>query len=248
MGAKGGAAGKGGRTMSAGGIGGSLGGAGDGGSIGGAGDGGTSGVGGTPRGCDSPTTWSSNLVGCDGEYVHRPSADACTPSPREPDGAGGQAGAGGITSVPYGCATDADCTDAPDGYCITVFQSSPECVYSCRTDADCGENELCACDDSHHRPSSSTPIAIGLCTPAYCRTDADCGAGSLCISALAGACAQDRVGRPDEFHCQSSKDECSGRGDCASQAGAPNEPASYFYSCHYDVNVSYYRCGSPSGC
>lgn len=217
-----------------------------GGSPGGTSDDSVSGAGTGPRGCDSPSAWSSNLVGCAGDYVHRPNDDACVLSPRELDaqaGAGGQAGSG-----PY-CATDADCAARPDGYCLEAFQSHPACVYSCRTDADCANDELCACDSSRNRPSSSASITVGVCVPAACRTDADCAESQLCIAPLEGDCAQDSVGKPKAFHCQSPDDECSGRGDCAAAAGE-DDPRfiSYEFSCRYAVSSERYVCGSPDGC
>lgn len=205
--------------------------------------------GGAVRGCPSPSEWSSNLVGCEGGYVHRPTASACELSPREGAAGEGSGGATGLpSSDPAGCDTDADCTQAPNGYCIyeAAVGQGVHCVYACRTDADCANNELCACDSSKTSGQNQTPLSLGLCTPATCRTDAECGPGVLCVASLESICAQVRKTTPDSFHCQSPRDECNGAADCEDAGTQGDDYWYYWYSCRY--NESHFVCTGATGC
>src|SRR6185436_8531585 len=69
--------------------------------------------------------------------------------------------------APSYCATDADCTEHPNGHCeLDVYNSDTAwcyCLYGCKSDADCPSNQ-CVCDD-----------LVGSCVIfSSCRTDADC--------------------------------------------------------------------------
>ncbi len=197
------------------------------------------------RGCASPSAWSSNLVGCEGGYVHRPTASACELSPHEGAGGDGSGGAAGQSSIQNECETDADCSEGPNGYCVAGLdvEGGAHCVYACRTDADCGTNELCACDDTKSSARSQSPLSLGVCTPATCRTDAECGSGTLCVASLESVCSQVPKTTPDSFHCQSPHDECNGATDCETTG---TEGEAYRYSCFY--NETHFVCTSSTGC
>jgi hypothetical protein len=101
------------------------------------------------------------------------------------------------------CATDADCTELPHGFCQVGYSDGfpyCECSYGCTTDAECGAGKICLCGG-----------AIGKCVPATCTSDADCASG-LCASyndySIDYNCGMTR------FACQSLADECASHLDC----------------------------------
>ncbi len=103
----------------------------------------------------------SGLESCADARVHRYAQLAC----QYPASVVGDCG-----GVPGGsCESDADCTDAPHGYCNSLGDLGCGCEYGCEADADCGEDELCYCDGSRSR-----------CVPATCTHDGDCG-GWYCL-------------------------------------------------------------------
>lgn len=196
---------------------------------------------GTVGRCDSPEPWSANLVGCEGDYVHRPAAGVCELPPRNAEG--GAAGASpGNASV--SCQADADCNQYADGYCIENLADAPQCAYGCRQDADCRSEELCACVEGK-RAGTNERIALGVCVAADCRVDADCGTKSLCVSGLALICVQGTEWWPDHFHCQSAADECNGTFDCGEGGQSDFPPTPH---CNYGYNEQHFVCRRTPDC
>jgi hypothetical protein len=98
------------------------------------------------------------------------------------------------------CKTDADCKDAPNGYCKanSGFEGPGcGCNYGCTKDADCGDGQICLCGDP-----------VGRCVKAGCRDDKDCG-GGLCNSY-----GNDEICFDFGFACQKPDDTCGGNADC----------------------------------
>jgi len=74
---------------------------------------------------------------------------------------------------PYCCASDADCTQEPNGLCANAHQLKGVCgcIFGCRKDADCGPGSICECGS-----------ALGQCRPATCTKNDDCGHGFSCLA------------------------------------------------------------------
>lgn len=163
--------------------------------------GGTTSAGGTggsvsqPRRCENPTDLGGNWERCDDGSVHRPEPGTCPnllpTEPPEPQGDFDQ------------CESDADCTDAPFGYCVANSggEQLPAnvCQYGCETDSDCGDGRICLCGDP-----------IGSCVEATCTSDAECGGELRCtdyvVSPGCGGMA---------FACETPEDECATNADCS---------------------------------
>src|SRR5262245_27138566 len=94
-----------------------------------------------PFSCEQPEPWppglatSGGFVQCENGVVHRPAPETCS-MPAMPDG----------VPAPYPdfepCATDADCTEMPNGFCRVTLRSAPMppssvCVYPCTSDGEC---------------------------------------------------------------------------------------------------------------
>ena len=177
-----------------------------------------------PSGCAAAAGYSGNLEQCGGGFVHRAGSYACALSPRSTSGAGGEgggsddgvAGSAGL-GAEEGCFTDADCTERPNGYCLSLTGALgydyPYCEYACETDGDCFEGELCSCESNFVNAGSRATIQLGTCRPATCRADSECGAGLLCVAPLAAPCD---IERPTRYACQTWADECGGPEDCGS--------------------------------
>jgi hypothetical protein len=209
---------------------------GDGGSAGNTG--GSSGGGGTDAGGAGGTSGAAGKVGvvectdsktiagkpgferCAEDIEHRVSAEQCNaPAPSQ-------------CQNKAGCASNADCTDKPNGYCAGTLPpgGNCSCIYGCSQDSDCTTDQLCQCDSPFNR-----------CVRATCRTDADCGAGKVCAETLFDDCTRG-------YACQTDADECT-RGSC----GAPQPPSTDVPACvmgggkRYckDVNVC---CVDPTAC
>jgi hypothetical protein len=165
--------------------------------------------------------YGSTAVLCEGDFVHRPTPGRCELPPRETaeGGAGGETSAGGhggasggaggsdcqdgLDCSDYDCRHDYECTERPHGYCRDDIPSGgTHCEYGCETDADCESSELCSC----------APGLGGRCVSAGCKSDEECGEGFLCISPTNVTGCEDP---PNDFHCQSAEDECSGHAECA---------------------------------
>jgi hypothetical protein len=110
------------------------------------------------------------------------------------------------------CATDADCADAPLGFCTTVptaHYPGCGCVYGCVRDSDCAQGQICECSDP-----------IGVCRTAACLSDAACAPGSLCASADTswGGCTFQPPARG--YECQAVADGCLTDAECATPTPA----------------------------
>jgi hypothetical protein len=189
------------------------------GGVGGSGGVGDGGVPGVPRvgECPNSRKYSTNLDLCEGGFVHRSEALACT---RPSRGLG--SGAPVIEGDPIigDCMSDDDCPDA--GYCLRSRHLQNYCrvveyfCYSpCEVDADCPEGNLCACKQLARAPTNE-PITLGFCSPATCSVDSDCPGGALCSGSLA---PRDREINNERlpvasFRCQSIDDECFGADHC----------------------------------
>lgn len=143
--------------------------------------------------CEEPEPYAhpgSGYESCAGGFVHRAHRAECeTSAPRD----------GVFLSSEFGnCQADADCTDAPHGYCTQGFDSEGRCVYGCATDSDCEDDRICLCG-----------APAGRCVPAECKSDADCAPGSLCTAQVGSDC-----GLTERFACQKRQDHCFGSADC----------------------------------
>ena len=95
------------------------------------------------------------------------------------------------------CASDADCTTAPGGWCQKRILH-PHCeAQGCLVDGDCGAGQRCACS----RPANE-------CVPADCMTDGDCPGGEHCL--LETECFRKALG----YHCSTPLDTCRAQADC----------------------------------
>lgn len=156
--------------------------------------------------CDDPgpaqvAGKDTGFVFCTGGPVHRPKRQECPsklPRATTCEATGENAG----TSS---CSTDADCKDAPNGFCRLGLPGPPPtcgCGYGCTSDADCGEGNMCLCGDP-----------VGKCVQASCKSDADCH-GLLCTQYSFGpSCSI------DGFACQNERDGCLIDDDC--ERGTP---------------------------
>lgn len=191
--------------------------AGSGGAAGTAGSGATAGSAGT-GGTAGTAAWScqdapllpdqdTGFFRCTDGSIHRTEAKTC------PSKLPTAAVCGDPSGDPLGsCKMDADCKDAPNGYCMQSFGGAGifcNCSYGCTSDQECQSGQICACGDS-----------IGVCVTTTCVTDADCGVGSACLSyTVASACSASSLG----FACTTAGDECKGDADCppAGSSGFP---------------------------
>jgi hypothetical protein len=121
---------------------------------------------GTPAGFDR----------CSDSVIHRTEAATCEgfSAPQTCD------------AEPGDCSSSDDCTDRPNGACLS--SPTPEiggvatcqCRYACETDDDCGDGKVCVCLGE----------AFPTCVPAGCTTDADCD--GLCVLGLGTSyCGED---------------------------------------------------------
>ena len=115
------------------------------------------------------------------------------------------------------CEADSDCTDGPNGKCVTGINYAEyegqedrtycRCEYACERDEDCGVGEVCVCNEV-----VETGISQSSCQPANCQTDADCESGECGISSYNDGCT-DLVG----LACRSSQDACRLHDECSSE-------------------------------
>jgi hypothetical protein len=127
------------------------------------------------------------------------------------------------------CTSDAECTDAPHGFCrggVGQIGSYCSCVYPCHSDAECAPDQACICPDVGEDGPD-----IALCAPATCKTGEDCPSGECGASLHFNGCFHE-LG----LHCRAagdacrSSDECGERSHCAlsmSAQPAREEPAAW---------------------
>jgi len=146
--------------------------------------------------CESPETVEDGLERCANGLVRRTEATTCASSLP-------QAETCALDPDLDTCASDADCTEQPNGYCSARggfdSPSACGCVYGCTTDEDCAGGGFCRCADP-----------VGYCETASCRTNADCGEDL--------SCAEYKTDTPScgggGFACQAAADLCAVTEDC----------------------------------
>jgi hypothetical protein len=109
------------------------------------------------------------------------------------------------------CASDADCTDQPHGYCASSRHLAGYCgcSYGCMRDSDCAAGSICECG-----------VLTGTCVAETCKTSADCGPGRTCLRTLkasdANSCSLADPATGVVYSCQNPDDACSGDVECSS--------------------------------
>jgi hypothetical protein len=198
---------------------------------------------------------------------HRPAASSCAPTPLPaqpssvPPASSSDAGTGALSRE---CATNADCTAAPNGRCVDVTGCNPStatcgthCVYEeCTQDDDCGSGSACFCSDDATfcagGYATSCPLladtsggvcACGVanqCKKGNCRVDSDCGQGGYCSPGI------DDCGAVLGYYCHTAADECVNDEDCAHRDGGPLG----YLGCLPDPSTGYSRwvCTQPAEC
>ncbi|HEX7670240.1 MAG TPA: hypothetical protein VF395_11680, partial [Polyangiaceae bacterium] len=158
---------------------------------------------------------------------HRPVAIGCGARPAPPP-----AGAGGAANGPQPplqtCTVNSDCTQGPNGRCVSG-RVGPHCSYdACFADADCGKGSVCLC---------GTPDgASNACLGQGCQVDADCP-NSWCSPTFSSCGLYSGV---VSYACHTAQDECVNDTDC----GTPPGTGGY---CMFDPMVSHWIC-STSQC
>ncbi len=138
--------------------------------------------------CKDSTQPDQGFASCESGLKHRPEIVACQLALPRP----GIDCGGGFD--PSGCNTDSDCTEAPNGYCVSGQVCY--CTYACKTDADCADGQLCECRGS-----------VSACVPAAgCKVDADCP-GSICATHLTECGGTG-------YSCVTDADDCTTNADC----------------------------------
>ncbi|MBM4363495.1 MAG: hypothetical protein FJ104_12510, partial [Deltaproteobacteria bacterium] len=169
---------------------------------------------------------SRGYIQCENGVVHRVAAQACWSKLGPPD-AGVVVPPGPDGSVTFNCRTNADCTDAPHGYCVIDSSGDPwdglvstVCRYGCVQDSDCDAGSICRCGDP-----------VGTCVQASCKTDADCD-GAFCQEGYdSSSCSPSRV----TYRCGP---RCTSDADCA-------EPSGFGYTCTNGNCQENAVCGRP---
>jgi hypothetical protein len=158
---------------------------------------------------------------------HRPIATACGPRPAPPPAGTGGAANGPQPPLPP-CTVDADCTQGPNGKCVTG-RIGPHCTYdACFADADCGKGAVCLCGT----PDGASNVCLGQ----GCQIDADCP-NSWCSPTFSSCGLFSGV---VSYACHTPQDECVNDTDC----GTPTGSGGY---CMFDPMVSHWIC-STSQC
>jgi hypothetical protein len=151
-----------------------------------------------------PTGFSN----CPDGTIHRAQAIDCDPTIDAPACTG--------TENTVTCQSDADCTAAPHGRCVSVTTIEDEglktncgCYYSCVNDAECGAGKACVC-------AGVLPLETtwSFCATAACNDGAGCGSGECGLSWYYNGCQSDI-----ELVCRNASDACRVEADCASDGG-----------------------------
>lgn len=109
------------------------------------------------------------------------------------------------------CTTDDECTDRPNGRCISDVGfdyytygdiTICGCAYACATDADCDEGTACA-------PPEVTGLRWATCIAASCATEDDCETGECGYSAHDDGC-----GVVHGLDCRTEEDACHADAEC----------------------------------
>jgi hypothetical protein len=116
-----------------------------------------------------------------------------------------------VTGTYASCASDADCTDAPEGHCVGTqgsgfYDEGCGCAYGCATDADCATGSVCVCGGAlpHGNPWST-------CVPSGCATGDDCASGTCGIAQAADdPCGSYTISGA----CHTDADTCHTDADC----------------------------------
>jgi len=110
------------------------------------------------------------------------------------------------------CASDAECSDGPNGKCahyegfdLGGATTYCGCAYPCSTDSECQDGTVCVC--AGVVPSNN---AWPYCATAACTTDKDCPSGECGISAYNDGC-----GINVELACRAGDDPCRLDAECA---------------------------------
>ena len=178
-----------------------------------AGAGAHAGEGGAPAvGCQSPTKIlqpngeDSGFVRCANGGVDRVAPATCELVAPACDGSES------LTT----CATDADCTAAPNGRCTRTWHTGGTgsvvecgCSYLCATDADCADG-VCVCVGvaDLERPFCLSSGVVG------CKGPADCPSGECGLSSLFDGCASVY----NKLVCRAPGDACREGADCLPEA------------------------------
>jgi hypothetical protein len=118
------------------------------------------------------------------------------------------------------CEADADCTEKPNGVCLTRTLSDGSrshcgCVYPCTNDGDCGPDQACMC------PYVETDgPQVASCVPADCKTNKDCESGQCGAIVHHDGCSTDM-----ELACRGPNDECRSDETC------PDDGCDVGYKC-----------------
>jgi hypothetical protein len=154
--------------------------------------------------CNAGRPWAPGIDLCEGEYVHRHTVERC-PEPEWDSGEGGRSE--DVTE----CVKDADC---PNGtHCVAAPGYTTDCIApQCETDEDCDGGFICVCAPGYELGETGREVSFGTCVRAACRSDAVCPPPYQCSSPM-------DFDDLDGFHCQTSRDNCWGDGNCNPSEG-----------------------------
>ncbi len=141
------------------------------------------------------------------------------------------------------CATDAQCTQGPDGRCFPFggLLWTAGCSYDeCFTDSDCPSGAPCICRTSAGDDSPNICAAGGNCV-----LDSDCGPGGFCSPSefcdarLPGWAAFG-------YYCHTAADTCINDVDCPpiDAGGGCSIPS----VCRYDTQAMHWACNDQRCC
>jgi hypothetical protein len=123
------------------------------------------------------------------------------------------------------CTTDAECGDAPHGFCMHGMGQIGEycsCIYPCLDDSECATGQACICPDlAKNGPS------VSMCAPAECKSNADCPSGECGASIHFNGC-----GHELSLQCREAGDSCRSNdqcehGTCSALVRGEQDPVSF---------------------